>query len=179
MADTNIVTLVTGNVNQNTIVEPTSNVSQNATDDIFATADTEKICSPNSVIKYLNIMYQAAIKPDIGNAFPGWIEWACVVYEEEQSDPGIDSKITSNIGTKSLQTLCKNLYRGNCIYAGSYGIAKELPSTFNCSLKLPPKFCKNKRGMYIKFLSYYRSVNSADVVSEIRESYNHMYKCYV
>jgi len=160
------------------IVEPTAVCGAAGTSHIFEGADTEDTCSPNSIVKYLNIRLQSGLR-DIAPRAPGFLEYAVVVFEEMTAVPTVAGAITAAIGTQTLGNLCKNFYRGNCLWDGAIAISKELPRVLDLKIKLPDKFCKNMRGRYISLFKNFRSNDVSDTTTDCRTWYSHMYKCYV
>jgi len=159
------------------LVEPTINCSIEGNADVFENADTEKIVSPNSIIKYLNLRLETGLR-DVAPRAPGFLEFAIVVFEEQTTTPSVASTITSGIGTKTLGTMTNNLYRGNCLWNDAFRVSKELPEVLNLKIKLPDKWCKQKRGMYICLLKTYRSNDVSDTTTDCRSWVSHQYKVY-
>ena len=116
-------------------VEPTSNVGAFGTSEVFTGADTQKVCSPNSVIKYINFRLESGIR-DVAPAAPGFVEYAIVVLEEQSAAPTLDASITAQIGTKTLGTICKNLYRGNCLWEGAFALSREIPGVLDLKMQI-------------------------------------------
>ena len=53
---------VAGSASIHHIVRPTVNVSTAGTSDVFDLADTEVFCSPNSIVKYINIRFESGLR---------------------------------------------------------------------------------------------------------------------
>ncbi len=179
MSRTLIQSLVAGNVLETIVIQPTDDVGSSGTADIFENADTLNKVSSNSICKYINIREEISIKPDIAAANPGFFEYALVVFDEQQSIPGVDVQISTNIGTQTLGDLCVNLYRGKCLWNGSVAIAREQPQVLDLKIKVPPKFCKQMRGMYMMWFATFRSAVTTDSTSTIPAVYSHQYKQYI
>ncbi len=169
---------VTGTASIIEVVSPTVNASTGGAADVLENADTEKICSPNSVIKYINIRLSSGVR-DISPSAPGFQQYAIVVFEEQKTIPVLDAGITSGLGTQTLGRLCKNLYRGNCIWENAFPISVQQPWVENIKLKIPAKFCANKIGKYIMLIKSFQTNNVSDTTSDARTWYQHMYKCYL
>ncbi len=169
---------VTGAVSIIVIINPTDDVSTSSTGHVFEGADTNKFCSPNSVVKYVNIRLQSGLR-DVAPEAPGFVEYAVVLFDEQKTIPVVDSTITSGIGATPLGTLCRGLYRGKCIWNGSYAVSREIPRCIDISIKIPNKYCKNKRGQYLMLLKSFRTNDVSDTTSDCRTWYSHMYNCYI
>ncbi len=161
------------------ITIPTVFASGVGTADVLETADTRRTVSPNSIIKYINLKFQIAVRKDVSPANPGWMEYAIVIRDELQATPVIDAAFAANFGTQTIGDIATNLFRDKCIWTGCAAISAEVPTVVPVTLKIPDKFCKQKRGMSISFVIAFRSSNSADVTSSMRLIYSHNYKCYL
>lgn len=159
------------------VLKPTDTVDSGGSKHIFEDADTKEICSANSIIKYINVRLEAGMKSDASNN--GWLEYAFVCFMEQEADPTLNAGITADIGTQTLGDLCVNLYRDKCIWNGAIAISKELPRVLDLTLKIPGKFCKQKRGMYFAFIINHRSTSSTDTTGNMRVIYSHQYKAYI
>ncbi len=179
MSRTLIQTLTAGSVQQVVVMQPTDQVGSSGTADIFENADTLNKVTPNSVCKYINIREELSIKPDIAAAQPGFYEYALVYFDEQQSDPTVDSQISTNVGTQTIGDLCVNLYRGKCVWNGSLAIAKEQPQVLDLKVKIPPRFCKSVRGAYWILIHFFRSAVTTDTTSQMSAVYSHQYKQYI
>jgi len=168
------VTLTASIIN---IVRPTVNAGITATGDVWESADTQDLCSPQSVIKYINIRMESGVR-DVAPSAPGFVEYAIVVFEEMSAAPTVEATISSALGTRTLGDLCKSFYRGNCIWEGAFRVSRELPEVLDLKLKLPPKFCANKKGRFISLLKAFRTNDVSDSTSDCRTWYSHMYKVY-
>ncbi len=159
------------------VIEPTVLCGTGGTGHVFEGADTQDKCAPNSIVKYVNIRLESGLR-DVAPRAPGFLEYALVFFEEQTAGPTVHASISSAIGTQTLGNICKNFYRGNCIWDGALAISKELPRVLDLKIKLPDKFCKNKRGHYLSFLKTYRSNDVSDTTTDCRTWYSHMYKVY-
>ncbi len=160
------------------IVKPTSNTGTSGSEHVFEGADTTNECAPNSLVKYINIRLESGLR-DVAPSAPGFLEYAIIVYEQQTTEPTVPAGITSGIGTQTLGNLCKNFYRGQCIWDGAMAISRELPRVLDLKIKLPTKYCKNQRGKYIMLMKNYRTNDVSDTTSDCRTWYSHQYKCYI
>ncbi len=168
-----------GGINKVIVVEPTQTTGATATDNVFDGADTSHECSPNSIIKYFNIRLQEAIKTDESTQRPGWIEYGLVQFDNQGVEPSIPANITSNVGTQTLPELLRNNYRNHCIWTGAFGLSAETPGVLDLKIKIPDKFCKNQVGIFWVFYYMFRSSDSTDITTTVRNIYSHEYKCYI
>ncbi len=159
------------------IMGPTQAVSATGVGDVFENADTKDLCSANSLVKYLNIRLESGIR-DVAPEAPGFVEYAVIFFEKQESEPTVNSLITSNIGTQTLGDLCRNLYRGDCIWEGAFRVSRELPEVLDLKIKLPGKCIKTERGKYLMFLKAFRTNDVTDTTSDCRSWYSHNYKVY-
>lgn len=169
---------VVGEVTIADIIRPSIPVSGVGTGDVFATADTQRICSPNSIIKYININLETSLR-DIAPEAPGFLEYAIVVFEEQESTPTVNAILTAGVGTQTLMDLCKNLFRGNCLWTNSFAVSRELPRVENITIKVPPKFCKMKRGMHISIIKNARTADVSDTTTDFRTMMTFLFKAYL
>ncbi len=164
---------------QDEIIIPTIFAGGVGTGDVLDQADTRRTVSPNSIIKYLNIKFQCAVRKDVSPANPGWMEYAIFIRDELQANPVIDPLFAANFGTQTIGDIATNLFRDKCLWTGCVAIAAEQPQVVDLVIKVPNKFCKQKRGMMMFWVVGFRSSNSADVTSSLRLIYSHNYKCYL
>jgi len=160
-----------------TVVEASAVASTTGTVDVFKTSDTQKIVGPSAVIKYINIRLESGIR-DVAPMAPGFVEYALVIFDEQDAVPTFDSGISSALGTNTLGELCKNRYRGNCIWEGAFALSREIPAVLDLKVKLPKFCCSQKRGRYIMLLKAFRTNDVSDSTSDCRTWYSHNYKCY-
>ncbi len=178
MSRTLITDDITGTASLIEIVSPTINAGGVGTGDVLENADTAKIVSPNSIIKYINIRFQSGLR-DVAPRSPGFVEYAVVIFEEQQSLPTLDAIITAGMGTQTVGDLCTNLYRGNCIWQGAFAISEQVPGVLDLKIKIPNKWCKMKRGMYIMLVKGAHTVDVSDVTTDFRTFLQVNYKCYL
>jgi len=178
MSRTNIQTLIAGTVDQVSTINSTIDAGVSGSGDVYENADTELQCSPNEIIKYINIRVQYSVKPGTAPAAPGWIEYAVVFFNEQQNAPALDGGIQSNFGIQTVGDTCINLYRGKCIWNGAIRVSKELPEVLDLKIKIPQRYCKMVRGSYWRFIHAFRSNDSTDSTTAIRSVYSHQFKVY-
>lgn len=180
MSGSFIDNLTVGVPQQTIICQPTVVASGNGTQDVFEDADTRNKVSANAIIKYMNLRLQYAIRDEPGEEESGWVEYALIVFQEEQSAfPALDPAISANIGIQTLGDLCRNLYRGKCIWNGAVRLSKQVPEVVDLKIKVPTTYCKQKRGQFFMLLAAFRSANAADVTTSIRQVTSWGYKTYV
>jgi len=143
-------------------------------------ADTKQRCSPNSIVKYMNIKFELAVQTTTSPiSQDGWMEYVLIYFDEMQAAPTVDAIITAGVTTQTLGDLARNLYRGNCIWFDSIPVYKDLATAQTVKIKIPDSFCKNKRGRVLSMISLFRSKDAADTDSLCKAIYTTMFKCYV
>ncbi len=179
MAKSLFTSSIAGGINITPVVSPTANVGITGTADIFENADTQVICSPNSVCKYFNIRLKAAIKSSEAEFRPGFVEYGLIQYENQGGVPLTPSAITSGIGTQTLEEMLRNQFRNHCGWTGAVPISVEMPIVLDMHIKIPSKWCKNQKGSYWMFYYAFRSSKSTDTVTTLQFVYSHEYKVYI
>ncbi len=169
---------VTLTVNATNLIEPTVVASVVGTADVFEKADTERFCAPNSMVKYINLRYQTFIRNVVPEA-PGFIEYAVVVNQEETTAPVVTAAMSANIGTKSIGNICRNLFRGKCIWNGAFAVSRELPRVVDIAIKIPNQWCKNKIGQFLTLYTAARTGDVSDDTTDFRTFLDIQYKCYI
>jgi len=160
------------------VITPTIFAGGTGLGDVFENADTADKCAPNSIVKYVNIRLQTAIR-DVAPEAPSFQEYALVVFEELQGAPTVDAIIVAGLGTQTLGDLCVNLYRGNCIWNGAYAVSREVPGVLDLKIRIPDKFCKQKRGMYLSLLKAVHTADVTDTTTDVRTFFSFQFKTYV
>ncbi len=178
MSSTFLVNLLATPV-QDEIIIPTIDTGGTGTGDVLETADTRRTVSPNSIIKFLNLKFQCAIRAGVGEVNSGWFEYAIFIVDQQNSNPTINSAFASNFGTQTIGNTATNLFRNQCFWTGCAPVSPELPIVVDLKLKIPPQFCKMRRGQYFLFVIAFRSHDSTDVTTSLRVVYSHNYKCYL
>ncbi len=158
------------------IIVPTSDVSESGGGDAFTNADIAQIVSPNAIIKFCNIRIQAAI---LDGGKPCWLEYALVMFEEQQTTPTVDALITANRATKTIPQMCRNLYRGKTIWNDAIPVHDTSPKTVNIAIKIPNKYCKWIQGRYFCLIVYLRPANAADGTSQCGYVTTTQFKAYM
>ncbi len=178
MSKTIVENKITGTPTSIDIVAPTVSTGSIGTGDVWENADTQDAVGANAIIKYLNVRSQVVVRADTGGTQPGWFEYAVIRLEEQESTPVLNTAFTTASGLQTIGDIAVNLYRDKCIWNGAMPTSKEVPNQMDLKIKIPPQFCKCKRGSYFQLISMFRSSNSADVTSSLRHIYSHQYKVY-
>ncbi len=174
-----IENLTTGTVSRVTVMDPTIAVGAQGSGDVYENADSEFVCAPNEIIKYVNIKQEIAVRPEITPANPGWLEYAFVVLTEQVSpDVAVDPLFQSNFGLQTLGETADNLYRGKNIFSGMIPLSTEVPQVLDLRIKIPKVYSKVKRGLIFQYIYAHRSSSSTDTTTSIRSIYSHQYKSY-
>jgi len=158
------------------LVQPTVNINEVGTGDIFENADTANIVSPNCVVKYVNIRWQAGLNKSTDNQ--GWIEYAIVLYTEQTGTP-VSTADFININTQTLGDIANNRFRGKCLWNGAIPMNVNQTKVLDLAIKIPDKWCKWKRGQYLMLVQYYRGTDTADTTSACDTDLTVQYKCYI
>lgn len=169
---------VTGEVSIVSIIEPTQPTSSLGTGHIFEGADTEDICSPNSIVKYINIRFESGLR-DVAPSAPGFVEYGIVVQDEQAGLPTVPGDVTSSIGATPLGTILRNKFRGKCIWNGSFAVSRELPRVVDIALKMPNVYCKNKRGRFVMLYKSFRTNDVSDTTTDCRSWLSFQFNCYI
>ncbi len=178
MSSTFLVNLLATPV-QDEIIIPTTNVGTSGVGDVLETADTRRTVSPNSIIKFLNLKFQCAIRAGVGEVNSGWFEYAIFILDQQEATPTINGGFASAFGTQTIGNTATNLFRNQCIWTGCAPVSPELPIVVDLKLKIPPQFCKMRRGQWFLFVIAFRSHDSTDTTTSLRVVYSHNYKCYL
>ncbi len=147
-----------------------------ATTTIKENATTAETCNVGDTIKYVTLYLQCAGRQSVANPFNinGWIEWAFVCVKESESNVPI-----TNTGTQTLADICMKMFRNECIYTGAVPIGEAIPNYAEIKIKIPRQKQKIRLGDEWRFITFVRSNNSADTVTDrIRIIKSFSYKCY-
>jgi len=177
MSRTLIQDLIAGVVDRIFVIQPTEDVSNSGTGEIFENADTNSVVSPNAVCKYVNARFQLSSK-NVSPQNAGWFEYAFIIFKEEEVAPALNTDFTSFGGTQTIGDIAVNLYRGKCIWNGAIPISKEVPQSVDVKIKMPLAHCKWQRGMYLALISKFRADDATDTTSTVRFVYSHQFKIY-
>lgn len=176
MTDSLINTHTAGAVAEITqLVEPTNDVSGSGGGDVFTNADTAKIVAAGSIVKYVNLTFEAGV---LVGSLPSFYEYAVVMFTEQEAAPTVNALIDSNRATKMLGEICRNLYREKCIWFGSLGSNLSQTQVMNLAIKIPEKFCKWKNGQYLSLIGLSRPANTTDSTSLFQVNTLCSFKCY-
>ncbi len=177
MAKSLIQNINTNAVKVHPIIRPTVVATTSGTEDVLENADTADLCSPNAIVKYVNLRMECGIR-DVAPENAGWIEYAVVQFEEQTTDPLVPAAINS-ITTQTMGELCINLFRGKCLWNGAIGISNELPISADIQIKLPDRYCKQKIGSFLSLFMAFRSSDAAETTTSVRMISSHQYKTYL
>ena len=167
------------NVNERTIIA--TNAGDRSLDGavkvIQEAANTGSLVMVSSIVKYVNITIQAAVRVTAepqNQDTQGWLEWA-VTWRDEVTIP-IPS---TNLGTKSLMDLATQIFRGDCIMTGSFPVSHNLPNVANITIKLPKKAVKWRLGDELVLHVFFRSADVTDLeTDQVRYMNSIMFKAY-
>ncbi len=144
---------------------------------ITSQRDTGELCNVGDIVKYVNLFIQAGPRQDgsgVSAEKKGWLEWAFVCVKESETEvPNTD------IGIQTLGVICNHMYQNECIFTGAIPIGLEQPNYLQIKIKIPSTKMKIKLGDEWRFLTSWRSTNSAGTgTAEIRVLKSFMYKSY-
>lgn len=171
-------TLLTNVPQITTVIQTNTLASIDGSADVLENVDTKDIVSPNSVVKYVNILLQSNVT-DTAPAEYGYIEYAIIAYQNETATPTVPAAITSAMTTQSLMDVCRNYFRGNCLYTDVFSMPATIPAVNKIVMKLPLKATKMKRGSHLMLILNFRSRDSTDTTSVSKTIINTMYKAYL
>ncbi len=127
-------------------------------------ASTANLVMVSTVVKYLNIVLQAATTEagnDQNTQTQGWIEWAIVFREE------VDIPIpVTEIGTRTLGDIAMQMFRGDCLLTGQFPVSVNLPNVERIVLKLPNKAIKWKIGQVLSIYMLFRDAETTDLQTD-------------
>jgi len=177
MAQSKVLNALPAIMQEHVIIQPTIDAGQTSqTGDVFESADTEKICAPNSIVKYLNFTFELAIK-QTQVAFSGWMEWALVTIENAIATPTTPSN--AQLGIRTLGDVMSHEFRNRCIMTGVIPVSVQSPVAVPLTFKLPDICKKNQTGKYLIMYFAFRSADSADTTTICRSMTQSMYKSYI
>ncbi len=138
--------------------------------------NTSTIANVGDIIKYVHITLQAGNRDtNVEAGDTGWLEWA-VTFEKEKKT----SIPSTELGTKTLQNICSNMFRGDCLMTGVIPVGSIQPIVENILIKVPSNKVKIQLGSAMQLHTHFRSVNSTDVRTDnIRLVKSTFYKLYV
>ncbi len=147
-----------------------------ATQIIQDVADTGEVCRVGDIIKYVNLFLECAPRQPQGAEQDrvGWLEWAFVCVKETETNVPIT--IT---GTQTLGVICNHMFRNECIYTGMMPVGATQSNSMPIVIKIPKTKQQIRIGDEWRFITWWRSSNSADVsTTAMRVVKSFMYKCY-
>ncbi len=178
MSRSKILDINAGSLAVEEIYGPNKFLAATGTSPVLNVADTMSTVGPNTIIKYVNVMFETGLR-DTAPAAPGFIEYAVIHIDRETGPYVIPASITGGFGTQTLGDLCRNIYRGDCIWYGSFPVSREIPQTVPLSIKLPDKACRCKSGAQLLLLVGHHGLNVADTTSDARTFLTIGFKAYL
>ncbi len=127
-------------------------------------SNTGKIVAVSDIIKYTNVIIQAAITAEgaqQNSNTQGWVEWA-LVFRNEQ----LVSIPSTNIGTQTLGDICSQMFRGDCLMTGQFPVSVNLPNIEVISLKHPKKAIKWSIGSQLVLYTMFRDADTTDLQTD-------------
>ncbi len=140
-------------------------------------ATTSTTIMVSDIVKYVNLVFQAAITAegnDGNTQTQGWLEWA-IVWRNEVSIP-IPS---TNLGTRTLQDIAMQMFRGDCLMTGQFPVSVNLPNIETVMLKLPKKSVKWKIGDELVLYTSFRDADTTNLETDtVKLVQFHFFKSY-
>ncbi len=143
---------------------------------IKAGAGTNEECNIGDTIKYINLFIEVgarfeATQTDAGR---GWLEWAMVMVKASETVVPI-----TNLGTLTLATVCRNMFRNECILTGAIPVGPTQPVVAEIKIKVPRNKQKLRFGDQWRFITSFRDmvVTSASTTS-MRLMKSMIFNCY-
>ncbi len=159
-SDTDILTIGSASIPSEIIIldlEGGARTVDGSTKDIAAHFNTASECQVGAVVKFMNIIIQAAVRPFEADASSnnslGWCEWAVVMVKRTETSVPI-----TNIGLQTLGDICSKMYRNECILTGCIPMSIRNPNCTNLSIKVPKFKQKLVDGDEWRLYIYYRDV---------------------
>ncbi len=158
--DTAIVTSGSGSIPTESIVLDTdvgARTTSGATQSIMANQTTDSTVWVGAVVKFINFIIEAAIRPGEASAGSnnsiGWCEWALVMVKETETSIPI-----TNIGTTHLGDIANKMFRNECIYSGTIPMSRTNPNSTQLAFKVPKAKQVIRPGDEWRLYTYYRDV---------------------
>ncbi len=177
-ADTNISNAGSGQTPASTNVLETSGGARTLTGSPQVITDersTGELCNVGDIVKYVNLFIGAGPR----EASPvadrqGWLEWAFICVKESETAVPI-----TDVGTMTLGTICRNMFRNECIYTGMMPIGRDQSNTMEMHIKIPKFKQKITLGDEWRFVTWFRSTLATSTENAaIRLVKSWMYKSY-
>jgi len=127
-------------------------------------ANTGKNVSVSDIVKYANIIIQAAVTTegnDPQSQTQGWIEWAITWRNEE-----FKTIPSTNLGTQTLGDIASQMFRGDCLMSGQFPVSVNLPNIETIKLKLPAKAIKWRIGNQLILHTIFRDADTTDLQTD-------------
>jgi len=155
------------------LIEPSALSGSLGTVPSSATADFNKIVSPNAVCKYINLRCQ--LGQDDQNT-SGWYEYAIILFTEQEVPP--TNAGFASINTKTLGDIAIQKYRGKVLWNGAVPLNQDQCKVLELSIKIPNKWCRWARGQFLALFQYYRPADSVSV-DTIKNVWSTQWKAYL
>ncbi len=146
------------------------------TQTITDSRSTGEVVNIGDIVKYVNLFIEFGPRPNItpNEDRLGWLEWALVMVKESEADVPI-----TDIGIQTLGTICKNMFRNECIFTGAIPGGQNQCNYQAISIKVPKFKQKITFGDEWRFITYFRAVSStATGTDNVRIVKSFMYKGY-
>ncbi len=144
---------------------------------ILNNVSTNENCATGDIVKYVSFRIQAGVRDDGTNTnVNGWLEWAIVWIEEEDTIIPI-----TQMGSQSLGDVATQMFRNDCLMHGTIPISDAGPQTAvqDIQIKLPNRCCKFKVGSRCKMFIFWRDVNTTLTGGDdVRTLLSSWYKSY-
>jgi len=178
-SDTIVANIGAGSVPQTMIVVDTEAGDRSTTggaSTIKLGAGTNEECNIGDTIKYINLFIEAGnrfISP-ADDAHQGWLEWAVVMVKGSETSVPID-----NHGTLTLATICRNMFRNECIMTGAIPLGQTQPAVAEIKIKVPRGKQKLRYGDQWRFITAYRDMLATSTsTNAIRLIKSMIFNCY-
>ncbi len=145
------------------------------TQTITDSRSTGEVVNVGDIVKYINLFLEVGPRfAAVATDRIGWLEWALVMVKESETTVPI-----TDTGTQTLGTICKNMFRNECIYTGHIPVGSEQTNSQSIAIKVPRFKQKITLGDEWRFITYFRSTSSVSTeVAAVRVIKSFMYKGY-
>lgn len=145
------------------------------TQTITDSRSTGEVVNVGDCVKYINLFIGAGPR----EASPvadrqGWLEWAFVCVKESETTVPI-----TDVGTQTLGTICKNMFRNECIMTGMMPLGRDQCNVQSIQIKIPKSKQFIRLGDEWRFVTWFRSTLATSTENAaIRLVKSFMYKGY-
>ncbi len=145
---------------------------------IRSESTTSTIVQVGDIVKYINIVLQAAVTTegnDPQSQTQGWLEWALVWRDE------VTLTIpNTNLGVRTLGDIAMQMFRGDCIMTGQFPVSVNLPNIQEIKIKLPKKSVKWHLGDELTLYTIFRDADTTDLQTDtVKLVLSAFFKSYV